>query len=227
MTASSHDLEDWRKFAAAKSKGTSDEACHALAWRLAVQEKPLGSLLEFGAGNGAFARGLQKTPLADSIICTDIMARPLDLPEEIRWIQADLNLPLTEPDSLFDTILSIEVIEHLENPRAVFREFHRLLRPGGRLILTTPNQESLRSLLALLGGRHFASFLGASYPAHITALLEMDLVRVCQETGFSDPLFHYSNSGRIPKMTFLRWPSFLGGRFFSDNLALIARKPEK
>lgn len=227
MTTITHDLEDWRKFAAARSKGTSDEACHALARRLAAQEKPLGSLLEFGAGTGAFARGLHEMRLADSIICADIMARPMDFPEEIRWIQADLNFPLAELDGLFDTILSIEVIEHLKNPRAVFREFRRLLRPGGRLILTTPNQESLRSLLALLGGRHFASFLGPSYPAHITALLEMDLVRVCHETGFPDPAFHYSNAGRIPKMTRFRWPSFLGGRFFSDNLALVARKTEK
>ncbi len=185
---------------------------------------PLGRVLEFGAGTGAFAKGLEKSGLAGSIVCADIMARPGDLPGTVRWTQADLNFPLSEPDGSFDTIISIEVIEHLENPRAVFREFHRLLRDGGRLILTTPNQESLRSLLALIGGRHFASFLGASYPAHITALLEMDLVRVCRETGFSDPVFHYSNAGRIPKMTRFRWPSFLRGRFFSDNLAMVAGK---
>ncbi len=189
--------------------------------------QPLGRLLEFGAGTGAFAKGLEKTQLADSIVCADIMPRPGDLPEVVRWIQSDLNFPLSEPDESFDTILSIEVIEHLENPRAVFREFHRLLRPGGRLILTTPNQESLRSLLGLLGGRHFASFLGASYPAHITALLEMDLIRICRETGFADPDFHYSNSGRIPKMTRFRWPPFLRGRFFSDNLAMVAGKSGK
>lgn len=227
MTGTTHDLDEWRKFAAAKSKGTSDEACHALAWRLAGMNQPLGRLLEFGAGTGAFAKGLEKTKLVGSIICADIMPRPGDLPEGVRWIQSDLNFPLSEPNGSFDTILSIEVIEHLENPRAVFREFHRLLRPGGRLILTTPNQESLRSLLGLMGGRHFASFLGASYPAHITALLEMDLIRICRETGFADPEFHYSNSGRIPKLTRFRWPSFLRGRFFSDNLALVAVKAGK
>jgi len=227
MTNTIRDLDKWRKFAAAKSRGTSDEACHALAWRLAALHGSLGRVLEFGAGTGTFARGLHETPLADSIVCADIMARPEDLPAAIGWIEADLNFPLSEPDESFDTILSIEVIEHLENPRAVFREFHRLLRSGGQLILTTPNQESLRSLLGLLGGRHFASFLGASYPAHITALIEMDLIRISRETGFSDPVFHYSNAGRIPKMTRFRWPSFFGGRLFSDNLAMVAQKAEK
>ena len=38
-------------------------------------------------------------------------------------------------DGSFDAIISTEVIEHLENPRAVFREFARLVRPGGRLLL--------------------------------------------------------------------------------------------
>ncbi len=39
----------------------------------------------------------------------------------------------------------MEVIASLENPRAVFREFARLLRPNGVLLLTMPNQESLRA----------------------------------------------------------------------------------
>jgi 2-polyprenyl-3-methyl-5-hydroxy-6-metoxy-1,4-benzoquinol methylase len=227
MKTSSHDLDEWRKFAAAKTHGPSDEACHALAWRMAVDEKPLGRVLEFGAGSGAFARGLHETKLFESIVCADILSRPGDLSSEIRWIQADLNYPLSEPDGFFDTILSIEVIEHLENPRAVFREFHRLLGPGGRLILTTPNQESLRSYAGLVLGGHFAAFLGASYPAHITALMRKDLERICAETGFGNPRFAYSGEGRIPKLTMWRWQKFLPflrGRIFSDNFGMLAQK---
>ena len=55
MKISSHDLDDWRKFAAAKTHGPSDEACHALAWRMAVDEKPLGRVLEPGFGKPLFA----------------------------------------------------------------------------------------------------------------------------------------------------------------------------
>ncbi len=183
-----------------------------------------GRILEFGAGTGNFARRLLAERVVSEMTCADILPRPDDLPAGIDWMGADLNLPLAVPDASFDTIVCIEVIEHLENPRAVFREFHRMLRPGGAVILTTPNQESLRALASLVFGRHFAAFLGASYPAHITALLEMDFQRICVETGFEKPRFEYTNTGRIPKLTRFRWPRVFRGRWFSDNLGLLACK---
>jgi SAM-dependent methyltransferase len=46
------------------------------------------------------------------------------------------NVPL--PDACMDSILCTEVLEHVPDPLAVWKEFHRLLRPGGRVLLTTP-----------------------------------------------------------------------------------------
>lgn len=43
------------------------------------------------------------------------------------------------PDESFDTVLMIEVIEHVEGDRQTLKEIRRVLRPGGRLILATPN----------------------------------------------------------------------------------------
>lgn len=43
------------------------------------------------------------------------------------------------PDESFDAVLMIEVIEHVEGDRQALGEIRRVLRPGGRLILTTPN----------------------------------------------------------------------------------------
>jgi SAM-dependent methyltransferase len=43
-----------------------------------------------------------------------------------------------EPDGSFDAIMCIEVLEHLPDPGAAVREFARLLRPGGHLIVTSP-----------------------------------------------------------------------------------------
>ena len=52
-------------------------------------------------------------------------------------------------------VVSIETIEHLENPRALFRELVRALRPGGLLLVTTPNQLSVLSKLCfVLKDRH-------------------------------------------------------------------------
>jgi 2-polyprenyl-3-methyl-5-hydroxy-6-metoxy-1,4-benzoquinol methylase len=218
-------LETQRLKAAEASKGISSGPSYELAHSLIKKHAPAGHVLEFGAGTGNFARRLAAEGFAKKISCADILPRPEDLPTDLEWIVADLNNPLPVPDETFDGIVSTEVVEHLENPRAVFREFHRVLQPGGWLVLTTPNQESLRSLASLLLGRHFAAFLGTSYPAHITAVLEMDFTRICVETGFEPPKFHYTNTGRIPKMTRFRWPPFFRGRWFSDNLALETRRP--
>jgi 2-polyprenyl-3-methyl-5-hydroxy-6-metoxy-1,4-benzoquinol methylase len=163
-----------------------------------------------------------------SLTGTDILTRPTDLVKQIDWIATDLNQQVPLADASFDTIVSTEVIEHLENPRAVFREFNRLLKPHGYLVVTTPNQESIRSYVSLCFGGHFAAFRGENYPAHITALLRKDLQRISLEAGFNLPLFSYTDYGRIPKVSNLSWQriscGFFRGRLFSDNFAIITQK---
>jgi SAM-dependent methyltransferase len=53
------------------------------------------------------------------------------------------------PDGIFDVVASIEVIEHIpySAQQAYLRVAHRLLRPGGHLILTTPNKQTMRAML--------------------------------------------------------------------------------
>ncbi len=47
--------------------------------------------------------------------------------------------PLPVPAAAFDAIVSFETIEHVEDDRGLVREFRRALRPGGTLLLSTPN----------------------------------------------------------------------------------------
>jgi 2-polyprenyl-3-methyl-5-hydroxy-6-metoxy-1,4-benzoquinol methylase len=121
------------------------------------------------------------------------------------------------------------LIEHLENPRQVAREWYRILKPGSTLILSTPNNESIRSLLALMVRGHYAAFGDDSYPAHITALLRLDVLRILREAGFSDVRFRFTNSGGVPKLPRANWQQvsfgLLKGCRFSDNLIATAVKP--
>ena len=64
-------------------------------------------------------------------------------------IRGDLNrLPF--PSGHFDMVISRSVIEHLEDPEQVFREFCRVLRPGGKAVILTPNKYDYVSVIAAL-----------------------------------------------------------------------------
>jgi glycosyltransferase involved in cell wall biosynthesis/SAM-dependent methyltransferase len=63
------------------------------------------------------------------------------------------------PDEHFSTVLCCELIEHLfEDPMHLMFEVNRILRPGGHLVLTTPNVVALRGISAILLGYHPAFF---------------------------------------------------------------------
>jgi glycosyltransferase involved in cell wall biosynthesis/SAM-dependent methyltransferase len=67
------------------------------------------------------------------------------------------------PDGHFSTVLCCELLEHLPNdPMFMMSEINRILKPGGHLVLTTPNITSLRAVAAILGGYHPGFF-----PAYI------------------------------------------------------------
>ena len=84
--------------------------------------------------------------------------RGLDFPAGLPVDEGiDLTRGLPYPDESFDLVCLTEVIEHLENHRAAIAELARVLKPGGWLILTTPNIMRLDSRLAfLLSGLHKA-----------------------------------------------------------------------
>jgi ubiquinone/menaquinone biosynthesis C-methylase UbiE len=64
-------------------------------------------------------------------------------------VRGDLG-QLPFPENCFDVVISRSVIEHLENPTRVFREFQRVLRPGGKVVIVTPNKYDYVSIVATL-----------------------------------------------------------------------------
>lgn len=221
-------LFDWRLRASELSRGASAEEIYTIIDNVLLDANIKGSVLDYGAGIGNLSKRALWSQLFDQIFAADIMEKPEGL-DGVTWITGDLNNPIHGFDSAFDVIVAAEVIEHLENPRAMLRELFRLCRPGGLVIVTTPNNESVRARISLFARGHYVAFNDSCYPAHITALLRKDLTRICQEAGFEAPAFRFTNVGGFPGFPRFTWQSpslgLFRGLHFSDNLLAVARKP--
>jgi SAM-dependent methyltransferase len=150
-----------------------------------------------------------------------------DFPDQAEFFLLDVDsgcIPF--PEGSADVVAAVEVIEHLENPRDFMRKLTALAKPGGWVIVTTPNQLSFLSLLTLILKHKFQAFQDVHYPAHLTALLEIDLRRIAGECGLTRIDIDYTLAGRIPG-TALHYPRFLSRWFpraLSDNVLVIGQK---
>jgi 2-polyprenyl-3-methyl-5-hydroxy-6-metoxy-1,4-benzoquinol methylase len=218
---------DRRISAALSSDGGASDRIYEVALREIEMMNTRGAVLDYGAGRCVMSRRLSRMEAFGEVVAADIVAYD-DPPEGVRFVQVDLNDTLPFADESFDMIVAIEIVEHLENPRSTCREFARLLRPQGRVLITTPNNESLRAILSLVLQGHFAAFRESSYPAHITALVEVDVRRAMMEAGLSVERFFYTNDGSIPRLPNHTWQGLSGGllrgRRFSDNFGCVAAK---
>jgi SAM-dependent methyltransferase len=97
--------------------------------------------LEIGAGTGYFSLNLLQSGVVSEATCTDIspgmvatLARNAQrLGLQVKTARADAeSLPFS--DESFDLVLGHAVLHHLPNLRRAFAEFHRVLRPGGRIV---------------------------------------------------------------------------------------------
>ena len=183
------------------------------------------TIIDVGAGKGELLSLIAREMPECSMFGVDYLPCPDGFPLE-RWLRCDLNDPPSLEISA-NIVICSEVIEHLENPRKTTRFLASILAPGGTLILTTPNQHSIRSILSLLIYGHFVSFRDSCYPAHITALLRKDAERIFRESGLKLLTTNYTNDGRIPGMPHVTWQKLslncLRGRLFSDNILFVAQ----
>jgi 2-polyprenyl-3-methyl-5-hydroxy-6-metoxy-1,4-benzoquinol methylase len=215
--------------AAEMSGGASSDVLYGRIIGVLGQVGANGDVIDFGAGLGNLSRHLVSSGRFDHVAALDVMGIPDDLVGHVDWHMADLNTSTPLEEAVADCVVAVEVIEHLENPRFVAREWFRLLRPNGIVVMSTPNNGSFRSLLSLCLRGHFVAFLDTSYPAHITALVVTDLRRVLTEAGFVGAKVIYSDSGSIPGRPRTLWQKvlpWLRGQWFSDNVIVVARKPQ-
>lgn len=119
------------------------------------------SILDVACGDGALSLRLYDTGFSN-IDGIDKELKP-SLKGSINIINLDLNdyikmKSFAEYSKRYDLILSIETIEHLENPWEFMRFLNKILKPEGTIILSMPNVNSLRSKISFLIKDRFFQF---------------------------------------------------------------------
>ncbi|MCI0530098.1 MAG: class I SAM-dependent methyltransferase [Nitrospira sp.] len=134
---------------------------HDCAFQLLKQEQP-GKVLDVPAGQGAFAKKLEAEKF--EVWYGDIQADPHLLTNK-KLVILDLNVGLPYKSEFFDYVACLEGIEHLENPHLLVHEINRVLKVGGKCILSTPNILSMKSRL---------SYLFYGYPNYFHLMIDTD-----------------------------------------------------
>jgi 2-polyprenyl-3-methyl-5-hydroxy-6-metoxy-1,4-benzoquinol methylase len=145
-------------------------------------------LLELGSGSGALS--LRLADAGYKVTAIDYVAENFRATHEnLDFIQADLNTDLPESHGgAFDAVVAVEIIEHLENTRHFIRLLKSALKPGGYLIITTPNINSPKSIVTFLLTGRFDLFLPRHYKkdGHINPVPWFILKEALEEAGFSE-----------------------------------------
>jgi SAM-dependent methyltransferase len=140
----------------------------------------IGRLLDVGSGDGAFvhhmaSHGWDATGLDFSPAASELAARRGLRGRYLMGSLADHDLPLRS----FDAVTLWQVLEHIGEPVAMLRRAHALLRPGGLLVASVPNIDSLSATLTR------ERWWGLDVPRHLVHYTPATLRRVVSEAGLS------------------------------------------
>jgi ubiquinone/menaquinone biosynthesis C-methylase UbiE len=148
-------------------------------WELATD----APVIEVGCGDASFTRELAH--YSTNVTALDISASQIAdnsraFPR-IKFVQHDVAEPFPFPDNSFEVVWCSEVLEHLFNPVFAVEEMHRILRPGGRLLVTVPYHGRFKDVLIALfkWDVHFSP----TNP-HIRFYTTKTLSRMVEDAGF-------------------------------------------
>lgn len=215
------------------NKGLHDYVEQILKDKISVQTK----ILDVGAGSGAFINRIKKYGGLYSAI--EIAADAFEL-ENIKLYQINLNSNFSDLiNDKFDLIISIEVIEHIENPHNFIRQLVQLLNTDGTIIITTPNTENIPARLKfLLNGniRGFEWFISKDSTRHesqhISPIFTSLFFRILEENDlqiesyYHFPSNRYLNSTKFIKILSQVLSPFLKGYKFGDNHIFIIKSKD-
>jgi 2-polyprenyl-3-methyl-5-hydroxy-6-metoxy-1,4-benzoquinol methylase len=172
-----------------------------------------GSCLDYGAGRGLFTRTVAKAS-SNGVTAFEPFGKDPQI-ESVEWISNLADIEHRE----FDWIFLIEVLEHLENPQETLGDINALLKPGGRLVITTPNAKGLQARF------HEFSWREIQNPTHLN-LFSSEVLEQCLENS------GYDHVSRLLKRVSYKKPgikslvlSFTQIFGIDGGLRFIARKP--
>ncbi|HZH33657.1 MAG TPA: class I SAM-dependent methyltransferase [Pyrinomonadaceae bacterium] len=155
-------------------------AIHETVERILSEEKR-GSLLDVPAGEGALAVRLQK--LGFKVACSDLYPQIFRLKNaEIR--QGNLDATLPYEDDSFDYAVCVEGLEHIENPANAIREFRRVLKPNGQIVISVPNILNIEERL---------KWLIFGYTSHFKPISAESLAAIREEFGSMEEIALHVN----------------------------------
>ena len=182
------------------------------------------SCLEIGCGTGKISQVI--APLVKSLTVSDIslkLDRKVHETLHVDYCKLDAN-DLRIPSS-FDLIISSECIEHTDSPMRALAEMVRVLRPGGVLIVTSPNKlwYPLLWLMMLIRVRKFDGQENCLFPSQARAILVSEAMIEIKMSGVH--LFPW----QIPFSNAILPICDKFGKFLYPlmiNYGICARKPE-
>ena len=160
--------------------GTSIARAIHEANRLYLGDVKPGRLLEVGCGDGRTMTkmkdlGWQVEGQEVDLNATRVAAESTGLPVHCGELEC-----LEIPKESYDAIVMIHVIEHVRDPVGLLKACNRLLKPGGTLVVVTPNAVSL-------GHRIFCRYWrDIDAPRHLQLFSRITLTQVAETAGFKD-----------------------------------------
>ena len=125
--------------------------------RILQRLTPTAVILDLGAGAG-IVQQMNFRGLAARVCGVDLDPRVIDNPMLDEGKIADAG-GIPYPDATFDLVFADNVLEHLPDPLAVFRDIARVLKPGGVFLFKTPNKTHYMPTIARLTPHRFHQFV--------------------------------------------------------------------
>ncbi len=126
---------------------------YRFAQALLPPASPGATLVDVGGGAGEFCRVARELSYQTTLIDGNPRSVEAERRRGFTALETDLTYPITDlPDNAFDIVVSLEVIEHIVTAELLLGEMARVLKPGGLMILSTPNFGFIKDRLNYLRG---------------------------------------------------------------------------